>query len=69
MFGVEISLKHRYLVIYNSKIGFTFSFKSDYQIPFFMLTKEYYNKTGEVEFATCIYYTKIDVSDLKARNE
>lgn len=37
------------------KTGITFSFRSEYQLPLFMIIKEYYDENREVEFAKVLF--------------
>lgn len=43
------------MTIRGKKTGITFSFRSKYQIPLFMVIKEYYDENGEVEFAEVLF--------------
>lgn len=39
------------------KTKIRFGFKSKYQLPFFMMWKEFYDDTGEIEFAAVLFKT------------
>ncbi len=43
------------MTIRGKKTGITFSFRSKYQSPFFVIIKEYYDENGEVEFAEVLF--------------
>lgn len=59
MIGLEINFKYRHIKFFTNKKGLIFSFKSKYQIPYFMVIVEYYNtnKYGEIslEYAKHVF--------------